>query len=80
MFTYMRIFLTLTEVSYAMSWFTGLIAIFIYALLFTVIPSFKERGEFIINLDYNYTNLAMRFYRPYVKEVVEERKRDMTHE
>ena len=74
MFTFNRIFLTIMGVTYSLAWFSGASSLFLYAMLFIFIPSFKERASFIRTLDYNYTSKVMRLYRPFVKEVVEQNK------
>lgn len=80
MFTYFRIFLTITGVTYSMSYFVGGTGLFLYALFFVAIPSFNERASLFTTFENNYTNLAMRLYRPYVKEFVDNTKKGVVYE
>ena len=75
MFAFERTFLLLTQVTLLMSLLVVVSSICLYLLLFLFIPRFHERAEFLTVLDYNYTNIAMRCYRPFVKEVVEKTER-----
>ena len=75
MFTFNRIFFVLTEVTFATGIFGGFVSVLLYALLFMFIPKFALRAELITTFDHNFTNIVMRIYRPYVKEIVDKEKR-----